>query len=505
MKKIYILLVVLLNGLSAFAQTYTHPTGNLGGQITGACPISTCSGTYVDDGGSGGNYSNGVNNMWTFCTNTAGTCLRANFTSFNLESWFLGCYDYMYVMDGPSSASTPAYGPFCGNGVANAPGGGTITSTNGCLTFYFSSDGSVGRPGWSATLSCVPCAGGPTGTDGSDCANFTQVCSNAGFPGSSNGPGLTLTSEFCQAVQGDVNSCGVGEHQSAWYALSVGTSGSLQFDIAPNNSGDDYDFAIFGPGATCGSLGNPIRCTNSLNTGNTGLQSGSGDNSEGVFGDSFLDPLNVNAGEVYYLLVDNWSSSNSGFTIDFTGSTATLDCTPLPLELLDFSGELQNNTAKLQWSTKDENGLVEFVIEKMDVDGEWRGFHQVKANGDNSLYFAVDPDIKFGYNYYRLKMQTLDGDVKYSDVVEIYSDKIQNSFKVMPNPITNNLKINFYDDILEDLTMQIMSVSGKIIEEKVISPLMLGPDLSYEYSVDYLENGVYIIKIGGTSQKIIKI
>lgn len=138
MKKI---VLIVCFALFAFAnnvcgQTYNHPGGS----------VSTCSGTFYDRGGSGGNYTNSQNITTTFCSNS-GNCLRVVFTAFSTESG----YDYLYVYDGPSTGST-LLGTYSGSALP-----GTFTSSTGCLTFRFTSDGSNVSSGWAATISCVAC------------------------------------------------------------------------------------------------------------------------------------------------------------------------------------------------------------------------------------------------------------------------------------------------------------------------------------------------------------
>ena len=52
---------------------------------------------------------------------------------------------------------------------------------------------------------------------------------------------------------------------------------------------------------------------------------------EDTGGDAYVSPLTVNAGQGYWLLVDNYAVSNEGFTLNWGGSGAPfLDCTALP-------------------------------------------------------------------------------------------------------------------------------------------------------------------------------
>ena len=146
----------------------------------------------------------------------------------------------------------------------------------------------------------------------SDCVTAIPVCGNSDLSYTPSGSGN---------VQEDLGGCLVGdEHYSTWYSFTVATSGTLIFNIDANINTTDYDFAVYGPNVTCGSLGDPIRCNfaGSSPTGNTGLELV---DSNSPYFEPYLD---VVAGQTYYLIVDNYSSANNaGFSLTW-GGTATL-------------------------------------------------------------------------------------------------------------------------------------------------------------------------------------
>ncbi len=113
--------------------------------------VSTCSGTFYDNGGTG-IYTNNQNLTFTICPSTPGAQVRVNFSAFNLEN----NWDFLYIYNGNSTAA-PSLGVYTGT---TSPGIVTATTANpsGCLTFRFTSDGSVTSSGWVAAISCVvPC------------------------------------------------------------------------------------------------------------------------------------------------------------------------------------------------------------------------------------------------------------------------------------------------------------------------------------------------------------
>ncbi|GAB4401961.1 MAG: hypothetical protein OHK0053_25370 [Microscillaceae bacterium] len=164
-----------------------------------------------------------------------------------------------------------------------------------------------------------------------DCGNAKLVCGNQAFTDNSSGSGRN-DFDNPNNLAGCLAS---NENQSAWYFFEVQVGGTLTFVIDPN-SADDYDFAVYGPNVSCGALGSPVRCSWAGGSGNTGLQLNAPDLSENAAGNGFVRHLDVLPGQTYYLLVDNFSSSNQGFSLVWGGTarlaassvnfTATVNC-----------------------------------------------------------------------------------------------------------------------------------------------------------------------------------
>ncbi|PHS03099.1 MAG: hypothetical protein COA88_16040, partial [Kordia sp.] len=152
MKKITLSLIFLLGSLSLmFGQTYTMTNGSNTSE-------NTCSGTFVDSGGSGNNagsnYGNNESSVITFCPSTPGDLIQIDFTQFETEVIGTTVYDYLEYWNANSNAGVPD-NTFAGSlGVFSV----TSTSPDGCVTFEFTSDGSTRDRGWEATISCfTPC------------------------------------------------------------------------------------------------------------------------------------------------------------------------------------------------------------------------------------------------------------------------------------------------------------------------------------------------------------
>ena len=482
---------------------YTHPTVGINSEYVGSCLVADCGpATYTDNGGAFGNYSSNINQIYrVFCPSAAGQCMRVTFTSLNVQSGL----DFLLVGNGPTQNSpiftTPPASPTSYGGITglhgdlttSTPFSYTSTDPSGCLTFRFYSNGNQTRSGWVSTLQCVPCAGGPNGTDNNDCVRMTPLCSSASVGGNASGPGIVA--EGCTG-----NACPAGgENHTNWYTFTAQTSGTLNINIVPSDPNDDYDFAIYGPNVTCSALGNPIRCTDSGTTGNTGMNSTAGDNTETVLGDGFLQTMNVTAGQNYILVVDEWSpNAGSGYTLNFSG-TASLDCNILPVEFGEFNTEYvpEQGIVDVVWSTESERDNDYFIVERSSNGIDFEEIATADAVGNSTYetkYYAIDEEPYIGVNYYRIKQVDVNGDFNYSELRTVnILDSYYDIMSVNPNPTNDRTEIVFNDYSNENAELKIFDMSGNLVEHASISCQKGGNRMEIDLSNH--QDGIYMLNL----------
>jgi len=170
-----------------------------------------------------------------------------------------------------------------------------------------------------------------------DCLGAIPICQNSySTTNSYSGVG-----NYNNEINNATSCLDPGESNSVWYTFTAQTSGNLSFIITPNNtsgSGDDYDWAVFDlTNANCSDIySNPglqISCNSwgSLTSfnGPTGASSAHGGttNSNGpgnLNGPPWNADIPVVAGGTYVIMIDNWSSSQYGYNIDFSSSSAQI-------------------------------------------------------------------------------------------------------------------------------------------------------------------------------------
>jgi hypothetical protein len=451
---------------------------------------SICSAAFYDNGGASSNYSSNQSLTYTFCPSTPGQYVSAVFSSYNSESG----YDILYIFDN-NSASGTLLAALTGN---ITPGTYTATTANstGCLTFRFISDGATTRAGWFATMSCSAAGASPPASSSANCNSAPTICSNTTFSGNSSGYGV-------QEINFQNYGCLSVEHQSSWYFFSPSSSGTLGFTISPANGTDDYDFALYGPftTGTCPTSSNiaPLRCSWSDLSGNTGMGNGASDTYEDDLGNGWVSTINVTAGQAYTLLVDNYSSSTSPFTLTWSlGGGASLDCNIiLPIELLSFTGEAKEKKNILEWITATETNNNYFSIERSADGTNFQEIARVTGAGTSVTdrsYHAEDLSPLEGANYYRLKQVDFDGKLSYSQViaVEHYSTAISID-NIYPNPTTGELNFNIISSSKGNVTIQVIDPYGRTASKTKAA--MNEGHTSFTYDISELPKGIYTLKI----------
>lgn len=136
--------------------------------------------------------------------------------------------------------------------------------------------------------------------------------------------------------------------------------------------------------------------------------------------------------------------------------------------------------------------------------------------GDGSSSTDENPVHSFENNEYHLVCLAASGPNGYDVFCSNISTDVSSTgmaknetistIKVFPNPFSNEVKIDLNLFKKGEITAQIMDISGKIIETKIIQ---LSPgNHSIEFETSYLNNGIYILNIIGDglnkSFKIIK-
>lgn len=167
----------------------------------------------------------------------------------------------------------------------------------------------------------------------------------------------------------------------------------------------------------------------------------------------------------------------------------------LPLSLLNFSGKIVDRNAMLNWTTANEINSKEFIIQR-SIDGKnFRNIGTVISAGNtsqNTNYNFIDKNVPTGRLYYRLLQVDIDGRSKYYNIISLVNNTSGYEFKVLPNPASDLIAIQYNNGLLEqDTDVKLFDISGKLINQTKINK---GQTIAY-FNIETLYSGTYIVRI----------
>lgn len=172
--------------------------------------------------------------------------------------------------------------------------------------------------------------------------------------------------------------------------------------------------------------------------------------------------------------------------------------TPLPLNLISFSGSKQNNDALLQWKTANETGVSKFEVQRSNDGQTFATIGTVAAGG--LLYSLTDANTFSSRTvaFYRLKSIDVDARFTYSNILKL-SKQTSAALTVYPNPVSDVLTIN---GLKQNGTVLLYNADGKLLQQQTVSAQTMTMDMS-KYA-----KGMYLLQYkteeNAVSQKIIK-
>lgn len=308
-----------------------------------------------------------------------------------------------------------------------------------------------------------------------DCRSAIPVCADAPIMGRADGRGdiddfdPEVIRETGCLEKGSVSNANI-ENNTSWYVFRAGTGGQVGFDIealpipGETTITAEWDFAVYGPDVDCADISNgtaePIRCNYEVgSTRYTGIGVNPEDGTVGVPSttqnlNTYDEWLEVQPGELYYILINNFSNNTNNdpeeFILTFTGSSVdadqnnALDCTLrdefLGLDIAACEGDPDiqlsalnspagPNIANVAWSVDfDDDGVIDQPM------GSGPTATQITVTSPNSGRYYVDITTNEGQHYLDNILITYYG-VPVLDRVELLNSNIT------LDPDLNNIEI----------------------------------------------------------------
>lgn len=209
----------------------------------------------------------------------------------------------------------------------------------------------------------------------------------------------------------------------------------------------------------------------------------------GISETSVLGGLN---GDYYQEL--NGNADVGAQNIVYNTSTAVV----LPIELLSFKAEKEEDKTAVQWDVINEKDLTYYAVER-SIDGsnfKTIDIEKPRAKNENEKvrYGFLDEKPDLGVNYYRLQLKDLNDQVTYSKTVSVdFGSKIK--AKTYPNPFSTDLsvEIDIEKNIKGDVLIDLLDMTGKIVQTKKL--VAQGRRVNFNLPTNDLVPGTYVIRM----------
>ncbi len=438
-------------------------------------PAPECGGTYVDSGGSAGNYQPNEQTVTTITPDVPGEAVTVTFTYVDIETTAgtgqqAGCWDFLTIYDGPDTTFPVLAQTLCGeeSGDGGQPSdpnsllsiGDSFTSSDpsGALTFVFDSDGSVQETGWSADVTCgVPPVGcgdvyyDEGGVDGDYLPSESTVTT---ISPDVAGDAVTVTFTYVDIE----SSTGTGTQDGCWDFLTI-------------YNGPDTTFPVLAQtlcGEESGDGGQPSNPDSVLSVGSTY---------------SSTDP----SGSLTFVFTSDGSVQETGWAADVTCAPIVIPCP----EVENFAvGNITETTADLTWDAAEGAIFYDWAVFTAGSDIEVD--NPVAFDTTNTTTGTAQGLIP-GVSYDAYIQTDCGGDNNVSDVVGPVTftttalginDLDATAFVFAPNPADGNVVITSTTTIT---VLHIVNMLG----QKVLS---ITPN-SKEFTLDVsnLSSGAYFI------------
>jgi hypothetical protein len=169
----------------------------------------------------------------------------------------------------------------------------------------------------------------------------------------------------------------------------------------------------------------------------------------------------------------------------------------LPVELINFSGYLQNNVTTLNWKTETEENSSHFEIERSVNNRGFEKIGAVAASFESTTivdYRFYDNGPQQGSNAYRLRIVDKDGGFTFSKIVLI-NNEAAGYIRLQSNMVSSDFELEFNNAANGSYSIEVLSMDGIMMQRDRVdisarTNVTKGIALRNTYS-----SGIYIVRI----------
>jgi len=174
---------------------------------------------------------------------------------------------------------------------------------------------------------------------------------------------------------------------------------------------------------------------------------------------------------------------------------ASTVCT-LPIELLFFKGNYEEEKVKLGWVTATETDNDFFTLERSINAKDFEIIGTVNGAGTSVIpidYRFYDERPLQGLTYYRLKQTDFNGKFVYTQPLAVYINENTGNISVIPNPAKEDFNICFTAVTNDEAHVKIVDITGKTIYRTSVLPS--GKTMNHKVNISDFAKGIYFVTV----------
>jgi protocatechuate 3,4-dioxygenase beta subunit len=183
-------------------------------------------------------------------------------------------------------------------------------------------------------------------------------------------------------------------------------------------------------------------------------------------------------------------------TVNLSFDAGVIGLSVLPVRLV-FTAVRSGNAAVLTWKVYDEIGVKSYTLER-SVDGSNFSAVVNYTSDGRAEYNKTDAQPVTGLNYYRVKIENIDGKIEYSEIRVVRFDA-KGIISVFPNPAKDNINIQLPDSWQgKKVTLEIINQLGQVI----ISKSQNQASQVETINISRLARGTYNLRLVNSNEKV---
>ena len=205
-------------------------------------------------------------------------------------------------------------------------------------------------------------------------------------------------------------------------------------------------------------------------------------------------------GSVTILITTTGAGGNNPTWINTLDDVVISGTNVLPVKLQSFTAVNNARSVNLKWNVGYESGIINYEVERSADGVKFDKLSSINAKNLASYNLNDNTPAK-GSNFYRLKINEINGVFSYSDIVKVeIAGTALNINSFYPNPVTSFVKLNIGNDAASKASISVLDISGKVVLTDNFS--LVAGITEKTINTSNLKSGIYILKLNDSGQSV---